>query len=129
MNETPDGYWQVRYRKGGYDIQFTSKYKKVVIERFREWARSINGDQKAKMPPKNKAATFGEFALKYFTNVKAVNVKPVTYDMQIRCLKKHILPALGDMPIRSIAPMDCQTFLNGLLADGKYRTAEEAKSS
>ena len=28
FRKTPDGYWQVRYRKGGNDIQFTSKFKK-----------------------------------------------------------------------------------------------------
>ena len=127
FRKTPDGYWQVRYRKGGYDIQFTSKHKKIVAERFREWVQSVNSDQKKKLPPKKKATTFGEFAESYFENVKAVNVKPVTLDMQMRCLRNHILPALGDMQIRMITPLKCQTFLNGLLADGKGRTAEEAK--
>lgn len=127
FRKTPDGYWQVRYRKGGNDIQFTSKFKKTVVERFREWAKSVNDDQTTKKLPQNKAMTFGEFAESYFTNVKAVNVKPVTLDMQMRCLKNHILPELGKMQIRAIAPMRCQIFLNSLLEKGLGRTAEEAK--
>lgn len=127
FRKTPDGYWQVRYRKGGYDIQFTSKYKKVVVERFREWVESVNNDQKTNRLPQKKAMTFGEFAENYFKNVKAVNVKPVTLDMQMRCMKKHILPTLGNLQIRSITPMKCQLFLNSLLERNLGRTAEEAR--
>ena len=79
FRKTPDGYWQVRYRRGGHDIQFTSKKKAVVMDRFREWVRSVDNDEKVVLrKPLKRKTSFAEFAELYFTNVKAVNVKPVT---------------------------------------------------
>ncbi len=137
FRKTKDGYWQVRYRRNGYDIEFTSKHKEVVKERFREWVKSVANEQTVKKPSVRKDTapektdgadmTFGDFAEIYFVNVKAVNVKAVTLDMQKRCLTRHILPVLGELPISTITPMKCQIFLNSLLEDGLGRTAEEAK--
>lgn len=125
---TRDGYWQVRYRRGGFDVQFTNKKKSVVMERFREWARSV---EEEKVVPQCKSAkhdvTLAEFADLYFENVKAVNVKEVTFEMQSRCLRNHILPGLGLIPLRDLTPMNCQVFLNGLLELGLGRTADEAR--
>lgn len=127
FRKTTDGYWQVRYRKDGYDIQFTAKDKNTVIDRYREWCITAKKKKKEKKPVIHKATTFGAFAKDYFKNVKAINVKPVTYDMQNRCLVNHILPALGEIKVKDLSPMNCQAFLNGLLEKGLGRTAEEAK--
>ena len=127
FRKTPDGYWQVRYRRGGYDIQFTSKTKAVVMDRFREWVLSVDDEKVALKKPTKHATTFTDFAERYFVHVKAVNVKAVTYEMQERCLRRHILPALGAVNLRELTPMKCQMFLNGLLSAGLGRTAEEAK--
>ena len=123
---TPDGYYQVRYRRDGYDIQFTAKDKKTVVERFREWVRSVNDEKLQRKKPKS-AVTFAEFAERYLTSVKAVNVKECTLTGQQRILQKHLLPTLGALPVRQISPMRCQELLNGILAAGKGRTAEGAK--
>ena len=127
FRKTPDGYWQVRYRRGGHDIQFTSKKKAVVMDRFREWVRSVDNDEKVVLrKPLKRKTSFAEFAELYFTNVKAVNVKPVTYDMQERCLRNHILPALGSVDLRELTPMKCQTFLNGLLSAAERRSRQKS---
>lgn len=123
---TPDGYWQVRYRRDGYDIQFTSKDKKTVVDKFRDWVRSVNDEKRAKRAPRS-TERFAEFAQRYFETVKAINVKEETYEAQMFCLRKHIFPKLGELPVRQITPLKCQELLNGLLAEGKGRTAEIAQ--
>lgn len=127
---TPDGYHQVRYRRDGYDIQFTSKDLKTVKDKFREWVRNVNESQRAAVPPKQKKSQgqpFEEFAERYFTAVKSTNVEKCTYDTQHRALELHILPKIGTLDLRRITPLTCQEVLNGLLSEGKGRTAEMVK--
>lgn len=122
---TPDGYHQIRYRKDGYDKQFTSKDLQVVKAKFREWVMSINAEMPAKLPKKKQ--NFKEFAERYFEQVKRQNVSPYTYDLLCRRLRAYILPILGELTLKSITPLKCQSLLNGILADGKGRTAEDVK--
>ncbi len=125
FRKTRDGLWQVRYCRDGFNIQFTSKNKKVVVDKFREWARSVNDGGKERLPQKTQL--FGDFAERYFTEVKRVNVEEITYSTQHRCFELHILPQFGQLPLRQITPMKCQQLLNGLLDEGKGRTAESVK--
>lgn len=122
------GYYQVRYRKNGYDIQFTSKKLYVVKEKFKEWVQKTNEEENATKPKLTyKQATFKEFTLKYFREVKKQNVIERTYNYFLRRLELHVFPTLGDLPIKSITPLKCQALLNTLLEDGKSRTAEDIK--
>ena len=123
---TPDGYHQVRYRRDGYDIQFTSKDLKTVKKKFCEWAKSVRDERKAAQLPK-KSQIFSDFAERYFASVKIANVEKCTYDTQHRALELHILPKIGNMTFRQITPLTCQEVLNGLLSEGKGRTAEMVK--
>lgn len=125
FRKTRDGLWQVRYRRDGYDKQFTSKDLQTVKGLFREWVKSVNDEKNAKLPKKTQF--FGEFAERYFLDVKRVNVEEKTYNIQHRCLELHILPQFGSISLRQITPIKCQQLLNGLIAEGKGRTAETVK--
>ncbi len=125
FRKTREGLWQVRYRRGGNDIQFTSKDRQTVVNLFREWVKETKDDQKGKLP--KKAQNFGEFAERYFENVKRANVSAETYATQFRCLQMHVLPKLGGLALRQITPMKCQELLNGIISEGKGRTAETVK--
>lgn len=122
FRKTVDGYYQVRYRRDGYDKQFTSKNLQTVKTEFREWVKSVNGEKQTVTPKKKQL--FVEFAESYFTHVKRPNVGAETYDMQYGYMKRHILPRLGECAVREITPMKCQSLLNALLLEGKGRTAE-----
>lgn len=122
---TPDGYHQIRYRKDGYDKQFTSKNLQTVIDEFRNWVQSIKDEKKAQLP--KKVGTFGDFARRYFVEVKRANVSEYTYDLLFRCLNRHILPTFENLTLKHITPMKCQALLNDLLEKGKGRTAESVK--
>lgn len=125
FRKTPDGYHQVRYRKDGHEIQFTSKNLQVVKDKFREWIKSINDEKTVKLP--KKPQNFAEFAERYFEEVKRQNVSPYTYDLLHRRLTAYIIPTLGKQTLKSITPLKCQALLNGILAAGKGRTAEDVK--
>lgn len=122
---TPDGYYQIRYRKDGYDIQFTSKKLQVVKLKFREWVKSVSEQKRLPLPKKTQI--FRDFAEKYFEEVKRPNVSPYTYNLLHRRMTAYIFPVLGELKIKSISPLKCQALLNGILAEGKGRTAEDVK--
>ncbi len=122
---TKDGLHQVRYRRNGYDIQFTSKDLNTVKALFRDWVKSVNDEKKAELPKKTQ--NFFAFSERYFTQVKQANVEKTTYDTQHRCAELHIYPAFGSLSFRQITPLKCQELLNGILAEGKGRTAETVK--
>lgn len=52
FRKTRDGLWQVRYRRDGFDKQFTSKNLSTVKDAFREWVRSVNDEKKDALPKK-----------------------------------------------------------------------------
>lgn len=122
---TPDGYYQIRYRKDGYNMQFTSKNLQEAKRKFREWVNSVNDEKRMQLPKKTQ--NFREFAERYFEEVKRLNVSQFTYDLLHRRMTVYIFPVLGDMQLKSISPLKCQTLLNGILAEGKGRTAEDVK--
>lgn len=126
LRKTKDGLYQIRYRREGYDKQFTSKDAQTAKALFREWIQSVSNERKAAQP--KKATLFGEFAERYFENVKSTNVSAETYANQYGVLKRHILPKLERLAIRKITPMTCQELLNGILAEGKGRTADSVKT-
>ena len=79
---TKDGLHQVRYRREGYNKQFTGKDLKTVKEAFREWGKSINDERKT--ATLKKTQNFFEFAERYFENRKRTNVDDGTYKGQHR---------------------------------------------
>ncbi len=122
---TRDGLWQVRYRRDGYDIQYTAKNKQIVIDKFRDWVRSVNDAKKDALPKKKQL--FQDFAEWYFAEVKRVNVEKSTYETQHRCAELHIYPLFEGLTLRQVTAAKCQELLNGLLAQEKGRTAETVK--
>lgn len=121
---TKDGLHQIRYRKDGYNKQFTSKSLQTVKAEFREWIQSINEEKRERVPKKT---TFEDFAKRYFEEVKRANVTSSTYNDQYKSLSSHILPVIGEVTLKQITPLKCQAILNGLLEEGKGRTAESVK--
>lgn len=121
---TKDGLHQVRYRKDGYDVQFTSKSLQTVKAEFKAWVQSINEEKRERLPKKT---TFGDFAERYFEEVKRANVSAATYKTVYQILITYILPVVGALTFRQITPLKCQSLLNGILDEGKGRTAESVK--
>ncbi len=124
---TSDGLHQVRYRRDGYDKQFTAKDLKTVKEKFRQWVKEENA-RTVKTPTLKRAEKFADFIMTYFENVKKYNVSTETYKSQLSVAQRHIFPALGAYTLRELTPLRCQALLNKLLDEGKGRTAENVKT-
>lgn len=121
---TKDGLHQIRYRKDGYNMQFTNKSFQVVKAEFKQWVQSVNTEKRIPLPKK---ITFGSFAERYFYEVKKFNVTERTFKMLYNRLCKYILPIIGDLQFKQITPLKCQALLNSILDEGKGRTAEDVK--
>lgn len=121
---TKDGLHQIRYRKNGYDMQFTSKSLQTVKAEFKAWVQSINEEKRERLPKKS---TFRIFSERYFEEVKRANVSDITYKTLYQILSVYILPVIGELTFRQITPLKCQSLLTGILAEGKGRTAESVK--
>lgn len=122
---TRDGLYQIRYRRDGYNVQFTAKEKKVAMERFREWVKSVNRGKKSVLPKKTEY--FGEFAEQFFQTVKRINVDEETYKGQYRTYQLHIQPKISKMRMKQIGVMKCQEILSDLLDKGLGRTCESVR--
>lgn len=123
---TSDGLHQIRYRREGFNVQFTSKDKKTVEKRFREWVRNVNDESRDRQP--NKTETFEHFASRYFEKVKSVNVEAQTCEDLKRQAQRHIYPIIGKLKLRQISPLRCQEVLLAQLEANHGRTAETLKN-
>ncbi len=68
-----------------------------------------------------------EWALDWLETYKINNVEHNTYSMYRNSIYKHIIPALGDFPVKSLKTVHIQKFLNSIISKGNIRTAEICK--
>ena len=123
---TRDGLHQIRYRREGFNVQFTSKDKKTVEKRFREWARSVNDETRDRQLKKTE--NFADFANRYFDKVKSANVESQTCEDLKRQAQRHIYPIIGSLKLKQISPLRCQEVLLRQLEANHGRTAETLKN-
>ncbi|MED0762331.1 site-specific integrase [Aneurinibacillus thermoaerophilus] len=62
--------------------------------------------------------TYGEYLLNYMNNVARHAMRPSGFTNQMYKVKKHILPALGQMKLKDIKPMHIQKFYSQKLNEG-----------
>ena len=112
--------YEVRCRMDDINISAGGTTKEEARRRFIEKLNAFESGVK-QTPTK-----FGDFIKFYFENFRKRKVSENTYKKDCDRVKKHILPALGQLRISSITPLICQTFLDGFSNKGK--TAEELYS-
>ena len=111
--------YEVRCRMDDINISAGGTTKEEARRRFIEKLNAFESGVK-QTPTK-----FGDFIKFYFENFRKRKVSENTYKKDCDRVKKHILPALGQLRISSITPLICQTFLDGFSNKGK--TAEEKR--
>ena len=109
--------YEVRCRMDGICISAGGTTKEEARKRFIE---KLNNVESGTTPTPTK---FGDFIKFYFENFRKRKVAANTYQKDCDRVRKHILPAFGDMRLSSITPSICQTFIDGFAKHGK--TAEE----
>lgn len=116
------GVHQYRYRRNGYNVQFSSKNKEIAKKKAREFIKSINETLTTTAPTK---ITLDYVAGLWFEN-KQAHTAEVTCRMYRNVYKKNIFPVFGDKAVKNILPIHLQPFFNELFKV-KERTCEDAK--
>lgn len=120
------GVHQYRYRKNGYNVQFSSKVKEVAKQKAYEFIKSL----KKTLSVNNAAATSRAMKLdtvaEAWLELKKNHSAKDTYRVYAGVYKNHIKPVFGERNVKSILPLDLQPFFNELF-EKSGKTSEDAK--
>lgn len=114
-------YYEIRYRKHGYNVSFSSKDFKTAKQKAFTWLSAFESQIKANVNfcivkqediTFNKKVIFKTFADEYIYGIKKRKVKSTTFASYESCYKKNILPIYGKMPLSEIAPAFIQKHLD-----------------
>ena len=118
-----DNLYEIRCQINGKKITASGKTletaKKKFIGKIHEIERTVE-TEKAQH-------TFGAYALEWLETVKRPTVKETTLEDYRSLLNVHLIPAFGKRPLSAVTRADVQTFLNGLIEQGKSRAAHKMR--
>ncbi|MBQ9756083.1 MAG: tyrosine-type recombinase/integrase family protein [Clostridia bacterium] len=117
--------YEIRFRRDFYNINACGKTVELAKKNF---LQKCVFAKPQKLVHKNIPTTFEAFSSYYFDTFRKPKLSEETFYHNQCVFKRHILPAFGDMPIRKINPAQCKALLDGILAKGQGRTAEDVKS-
>lgn len=119
IRQKPNGSYEIRYRKNGYNISVCAKKLSDAKERFLfqlSQSDPTYGDQ---------ISLFGEYAEQWLEVVKRPHVKANTFADYLFTFKTYIYPKFEKKKLKDIQPLDVQRLLNELYEKGTIRAAEK----
>ena len=119
--------YEIRYRRKGLNISANAPTLEAAKAKF------IQKLQAAQNKPAMPAApdiptTFDKFAMYYFETFRKRKVQPNTYKKDLIRLRVQLIPYFGNLPLKEITPQYCQMLIDGIVAEGKHKTASEVFS-
>ena len=132
-------YYEIRFRRYGYNVSFSSTNFEVAKRKAFDWLNTFEGEIKANVNfavvkkgeenifYENKNVMFTSFARNYLYNVKKPMVVQYTFDNIINIYKNHIAKIYDKYPVSKIKPEIIQKHLN-VLSKEKGRTCETVRS-
>ena len=117
-------YYEIRFRKYGYNMSFSSKDFEKAKQKAFAWLSTFEGQIKANYNftvlskaesekfSVNKHIVFKSFADEYIYKVKKNRVKPSTFNSYRINYENYILPVYGKMHLNDIKPYFIQTHLD-----------------
>ncbi len=112
---------EFRYRRNGIDKSFSSRNLKIAKQKALDFCKQLNAKESTIL---DKDVAFNFFAIEYLKNIKQRNVSEKTFFNDYNRFENYIIPAFKNLKLRDVNAMFLQKFLNGVLDDGKKRTAE-----
>lgn len=127
--QKPNGIYEIRLRRSGYNIQVSSKdlsdaKLKFIIELERiilRKERESNAREAAEREAKK--VYFEFFTMTWLEVVKKPNVKQSTYYDYLVQVRRHLLPEFGEKALSEITALDIVRFLNRYSEKGETKTA------
>ena len=118
---TYQGYYQVRYRRDGYNIEVAAKDLMTAKNRFLKKLAETDKKISLKNYP-----LFKEYAAGWLKE-KERTVKESTYKGYEQLVRVNLLPAFGEMTLKEITRKEVQELLFSYADQGKNRTAQKLK--
>ncbi len=126
IRQRTDGRWEGRYVIG-YDDKGYHKTKNVLAKTKRECAEKLEalkaelgGIKSDKVKPDMR---FGDWMEYWFENHAKPKIRPTTQENYWDCIRLHINPELGHIPLNKLTQNDLQQFYGRLKKNGrKIRT-------
>lgn len=120
------GVHQYRYRKNGYNVQFSSKNKEVAKEKAYEFIKSIKKALSVSNCGAVNRGTKLDTVAEAWLELKKNHSARDTYRVYAGIYKNYIKPAFGEQNVKNILPMHLQPFFNSLF-EKSGKTAEDSK--
>ena len=120
--------YEIRYRSNGYNITASSTNLAEAKRKFLEKTLPENIDKYyigTTAHNLTASISFKNFTSYYFENFRKQKVAEYTFKCDINRLNKHILPSIGNIPIKKITPLDCKKIIDNLMEQEKFKTATE----
>lgn len=115
VRQRPSGLWEARVSLP--DGRRASYYGKTSGEVRAKMKAALNDLDDGHDPTAGKERV-GDFLDRWLADVVKPAVRPSTYDSYATYARLYLKPALGDIPLRKLAPGDAQRMMNDRLAAG-----------
>ena len=123
-----DGRWEARlvigYTEKGKAItkNVTAKDKDDCIKKFEELKEKYEASKKGEVSPH---MCFGDWLIFWYENYSKPRLRVGTRQKYENMIYKHIIPAIGKIPLDRLSQNDLQQFYMELKTDGRIRMREE----
>ena len=117
--------YEVRCRRNGYNISASGVTVEEAKQRF---IQKLNECQYGVLSAEPLPTTFEKFIAYYFDNFRKRKVTSKTFLIDSQRVKRHILPRFSALQLKQITSPMCQQLIDGLISEGKGKTAEEVYS-
>lgn len=119
VRKRSDGRWEARCMINGKRRSFYGKKYAEVIKTMREAQKATDEQTVLDAVPAVSTVptdrTLGEWLTIWLDEYVQTSCKPLTYSTYKSRVGTHILPTLGNVPLRSVTTEQIQTFYNDLL--------------
>ena len=114
--------YDIKYRRNGYNVVVSDvnleNAKKKFIEKLKTAEKVVKNT--SRIP-----TTFNSFAMYYFENFRKKKVAEITYKIDLRRYKNHLLPYFNEKQLNRITSLECQTLIEKHTNCGQGKTADE----
>lgn len=116
--------YELRCRSEGYNIYASSNNFEKVKQKFLETLKATEEGTRLPEVP----VTFHSFAMYYFEHFRRKRVAVRTMECDLARYKRWLQPHFGEILLKSITPVRCQSLLDDIAAKGLGKTTDEIHS-
>lgn len=126
IRKRKDGRWEGRYTAGRDPVTGKVIYKNVLGKTQAEVKEKLKAaiEKTGVQPLKTEYYTVGQWLDAWMENYAKLQVRASSYKTYQGFVENHIKPALGDLPLEKLTPMDLQRLYKHLLENGRVECTE-----